>query len=99
MDLGHCDISSCSMVLGILSIAHKYVDMLLVYLEPFQQAQQQLLASWRLGVTYWPRSWAYTDLYNAAIPTDWWLLFSNYSYADIWMIKYPELSRVIMRDV
>lgn len=97
--MGFCDISHCSMVAGILSIAHKYVDMLLVYLEPFQQAQQQLLASWRLGVTYWPRSWAYTDNYNAAIPTDWWLLFSTPLYANVWIIKYPELSRVIMRDV
>jgi hypothetical protein len=73
--------------------------MLLVYLEPFERSQQLLLASWQQGVTYWPRSWAYTDVYSAAIPTDWWLLFSNILYADMWIIKYPEHSRIIMHNV
>jgi len=73
--------------------------MLLVYLEPFAPSQQQLLASWTTAVSYWPRSWAYTEQHTVAMPTDWWLLFSNSFYADIWIIKYPELSRVIMRDV
>ena len=69
--------------------------MLIVYLEPFVVAQQELLVSWRSYVHYWPRSWANTDCYNSAIPTDWWLLFSNYMYADLWLMKYPEQSRVV----
>jgi hypothetical protein len=69
--------------------------MLIVYLEQFQQPQQQLLISWQGRVHYWPRSWSMTDEYNAAIPTDWWLLFSEIMYADIWLLKYPEHSRVI----
>ncbi len=69
--------------------------MLIVYLEQFQICQQQLLISWRDSVHYWPRSYAHTDLYNAAIPTDWWLLFSNPLYADLWLIKYPEQSRIV----
>jgi hypothetical protein len=69
--------------------------MLIVYLEPFVVAQQELLVSWRSHVHYWPRSWANTDVFNAAIPVDWWLLFSNTLYADLWLIKYPEQSRVI----
>lgn len=73
--------------------------MLLVYLEPFCRSQQLLLASWQPAVTYWPRSWARTLDYNAAIPTDWWILFSNILYADLWIMKYPDSSRVIMRDV
>jgi len=73
--------------------------MLIVYLEPFIQQQQQLLLSWSQGVHYWPRSWANTEVYNSAVPTDWWLLFSNPMYADIWLLKYPELSRVVRRNV
>ena len=69
--------------------------MLIVYLEPFQQTQQQLLIRWSEHVHYWPRSWSHTDAYNAAIPVDWWLLFNNVLYADIWMMKYPEQSRII----
>ena len=69
--------------------------MLIVYLEQFQQTQQQLLHSWQGHVHYWPRSWSMTDEYNAAIPTDWWLLFSTINYADIWIMKYPEHSRIV----
>ena len=69
--------------------------MLIVYLEPFTRSQTELLLAWQQSVHYWPRSWAHTDCYNSAIPTDWWLLFSRHSLADIWLIKYPEHSRVI----
>lgn len=69
--------------------------MLIVYLEQFQRSQQILLASWGTCVNYWPRSYAHTDYYNAAVPTDWWLLFSNPLYADLWLIKYPESSRIV----
>ena len=69
--------------------------MLIVYLEPFQLSQQQLLSQWQHQVRYWPRSWSQQDLYNAAVPTDWWLLFSNVLYADMWLLRYPEQSRII----
>lgn len=71
------------------------IHMLIVYLEQFQRSQQQLLISWQQHVHYWPRSWAHTDNYNEGIPIDWWLLFSNMGCADIWLMKYPEHSRVI----
>lgn len=69
--------------------------MLIVYLEPFQRTQQQLLISWQGSVHYWPRSWQQGDYYNAAIPSDWWLLFHNPLFADVWLMKYPENSRII----
>lgn len=69
--------------------------MLIVYLEPFQQTQQQLLTSWQGHVHYWPRSFYLGDYYNEAIPSDWWLLFHNALCADVWLIKYPEKSRII----
>jgi len=34
-------------------------------------------------------------MYNAAIPVDWWLLFNNVMYADMWLMRYPEQSRII----
>jgi len=69
--------------------------MLLVYTEPFVQAQMQLLYAWSKAVHYWPRSYVHTDAYNAAIPIDWYLLFMNPYYADLWLLKYPERSLVI----
>lgn len=69
--------------------------MLIVYLEQFQQPQIRLLTLWQPRVNFWPRSYAHTDHYNAAIPTDWWLLFSDPLYADLWLIKYPEQSRIV----
>ena len=69
--------------------------MLIVYLEPFQAQQLTLLSQWHDYVSYWPRSYAHIELYNAVIPTDWWLLFGNLAHADIWLIKYPEQSRII----
>ena len=70
--------------------------MLLVYLEPFVREQEDLLQSWRDLVHYWPRSYAHTDAYNSAIPTDWWLLFRDSRYSSIWLIKYPEHSRIML---
>ena len=69
--------------------------MLIVYLEQFEPVQQQLLLRWADWVHYWPRSYAHTDHYNAAIPTDWWLLFKSYKHADLWLLKYPEQSRIV----
>ncbi len=69
--------------------------MLIVYLEQFQRSQQQLLLSWSDWVNYWPRSYVNTEVYNSAIPSDWWLLFHSPLYADIWLMKYPEQSRIV----
>ena len=70
--------------------------MLMVYLEPFVNSQRLLLEQWTPRVvTYWPRSHASCRQYDYAIVTDWWLLFSNRLYADIWLLKYSEHSRII----
>ena len=69
--------------------------MLIVYLEPFNTRHTQLLLSWQGQVRYWPRTWSQQDAYNAAIPTDWWLLFNNVLYADMWLMRYPEQSRIV----
>jgi hypothetical protein len=69
--------------------------MLIVYLEQFEIRQRELLVTWRTHVHYWPRSYAQGDYYNAAIPTDWWLLFNNVLYADMWLMRYPEQSRIV----
>ena len=69
--------------------------MLIVYLEQFKQPQIALLHAWAPAVNFWPRSYAYTEVYNSAVPTDYWLLFNNAMYADIWLMKYPEQSRIV----
>jgi hypothetical protein len=69
--------------------------MLLVYLEPLILTQTSLLNSWSSWVSYWPRSWAHTDQYNAAIPLDWYMLFNHPLYAHQWILRYPDHTRVI----
>lgn len=69
--------------------------MLLVYLEPLIITQTELLRQWDSWVHYWPRSWAHTDAFNSAVPLDYWLLFSNPLYASLWMLKYPEHTRIV----
>lgn len=69
--------------------------MLLVYLGQLELVQRQLLNTWTGSVHYWPRSWAHTDCFNAAVPCDWWLLFSQPLYADMWILRYPELTRIM----
>jgi hypothetical protein len=65
--------------------------MLLIYLEPFQLQQRFLLDSWQRAVSYWPRS----QVTDYSTVTDWWLLFSRQDLATLWLIKYPENSRVV----
>ena len=69
--------------------------MLIVYLEPLHTRQYTLLSSWHNHVSYWPRSYAHIELDQLSVATDWWLLFADAAYADIWLIKYPEQSRII----
>lgn len=69
--------------------------MLIVYLEPLQQLQIAQLERWSQWVNYWPRSWVNTEVYNAAVPADWWLLFNHCFYSDLWLLQYPEQSRII----
>lgn len=64
--------------------------MLIVYLTQFKPIQEQLLLTWRDSVSVWPRSYS-----SATVATDWWLLFNNHMYADIWLLKYPEESRIV----
>ena len=71
------------------------VYMLLIYLEPFQDGQKSLLDSWQRSVHYWPRSQTTCYQYDYSIVLDWWLLFSNPLYADIWLMKYSEHSRIV----
>ena len=69
--------------------------MLLVYLEPLVLEQRRILTSWDRQVRFWPRSYAHTEQYNAAVPTDWWLLFSAEMLAAQWLMMYPEQTRIV----
>ena len=68
---------------------------LLVYLEPFQEQQRLLLDSWQQGVHYWPRSQTTNFQYDYSLVLDWWLLFSRQEFATLWIMRYPENSRVV----
>ena len=70
--------------------------MLLVYLEPFAESQRLLLEQWTPRVvTYWPRSYATCLQYDYSMVTDWWMLFSQGQFASMWLLQYPEQTRVV----
>jgi len=70
--------------------------MLLVYLEPFVDSQTLLLEQWTPRVvTYWPRSHAISVQNDYGLVTDWWMLFNRSEFASLWLMKYPEYSRVV----
>lgn len=68
--------------------------MLLIYLDPLIDSQIQLLHSWHPRAHYWPRSTPSLELPADTIITDWWILFSHVGLADIWLMRYPEHTRV-----
>ncbi len=69
--------------------------MLIVYLESFTAPQQQLLRTWGQRVHCWPRSYTEHQRYMGAVASDWWMLFHDPVYADIWLIKYSHHSHIV----
>jgi hypothetical protein len=65
--------------------------MLLIYLDQLIVPQTQLLHNWHPRVHYWPRS---SPISEDDAVTDWWILFSHSGLADIWILRYPEHTRV-----
>ena len=64
--------------------------MLLIYLDQLIVPQTKLLSAWHPRVHYWPRSTPQAE----EIITDWWILFSHVGLADIWILRWPEHTRV-----
>ena len=72
--------------------------MLLVWtslLVPQQQAQLRILDP---SVNFWPRSWQYSLVADYAVPGEWWISFSHTRYGLVWILHYPDHSRVVYRD-
>ena len=65
--------------------------MLLIYLDQLITPQIKLLHSWHPRVNYWPRS---SPITNDDVITDWWILFGHAGLADIWILRWPEHTRV-----
>jgi hypothetical protein len=68
--------------------------MLLIYLDLFNDSQIKLLTLWSPRVNYWPRSTPDPELFSDTQITDWWILFSHAGQADIWLLRWPEHTRV-----
>ena len=68
--------------------------MLLIYLDLFNDSQIKLLDTWTPRVNYWPRSRPDPELFLDAAITDWWILFNHPGLADIWILRWPEHTRV-----
>ena len=69
--------------------------MLIVYLDAFTDSQQLLLQRWEGRVHYWPRSYTEQERFIHALATDWWMLFHDPMYADLWLMKYSTQSRIV----
>jgi hypothetical protein len=68
--------------------------MLLIYLAQLTPPQTQLLHTWQPRAHYSPRSLPNPELFTYTTVTDWWILFSYEGLADIWILRYPEHTRV-----
>ena len=68
--------------------------MLLIYLDQLIQPQTQLLHTWTPRVHYWPRSRPDPELFSDTAISDWWILFSHPGLADIWIMRWPEHTRI-----
>lgn len=77
-----------------ISAAWEALYMLLIYLESLTEPQQHTLITWSQHVHYWPRSYPNGDRAHPDIVTDWWMLFSHVGLADIWLMRYPEHTRI-----
>jgi hypothetical protein len=72
--------------------------MLLVWdtlLVPRQQAQLRDIDP---RVVFWPRSWQYSLVADYAVPREWWISFSHSRLGLVWILYYPDHSRVVYRD-
>ena len=72
--------------------------MLLVYHYRLTVVDQELLINIDHRVSYWPRSWVQTNVYNSAIPEDWWISFSSSNLGLLWIMYRPEYSEIIYRE-
>ena len=68
--------------------------MLLIYLDPLVDSQIKLLELWNPRVHYWPRSHPNPEFILDTVISDWWILFSHQGLADIWILRWPEHTRV-----
>jgi hypothetical protein len=67
---------------------------LIIHLDRLSVNQQEDLQGLDPRAVFWPRSWVQTYEYNFAVPTDWWIHFSQDRYADYWLLKYTEICYV-----
>jgi hypothetical protein len=72
--------------------------MLIVWLTILPPEDQQQITYIDPRAKYWPRNWAEGLGYNEAIPIDWWISFSQGKYGLIWIMRYPQWSRIVYQD-
>lgn len=72
--------------------------MLVVYLAELRGQDQQHLADIDPAAHYWPRSHTSIELRCTALPSEWYISFSHQRYGCLWVLCYPELTRIIFRD-
>lgn len=72
--------------------------MLLVWTTLLVPAQQVQLRDIDPRVHFWPRSWEYSLAINHGVPGEWWISFSHSQYGVVWLLYYPEHSRVVYPD-
>jgi len=58
-------------------------------------ADQQQLVRVDPKVIFWPACYMKDGGYNVAIPIEWWISFSRRQSGLLWIMQYPEHSRVI----
>lgn len=72
--------------------------MLIVWNTLLVPDQQDYIHSIDSRAAYWPRSWQFNLTYNRSEISEWWISFSRSQRGLLWVLKYPEYSRVIYFD-
>ena len=72
--------------------------MLIVWQNLLLPEDQRLLLQIDSQVHYWPRSWSQVEIYNHAVPSDWYISFSQPRYGTHWLIIRPEYSRIVFSE-
>jgi hypothetical protein len=68
--------------------------MLIVWESLLLPAEQSYIVQIDPRASFWPYRY-FSSEYNAAVPIEWWISFSDPGAGIIWILKKPEHSRVI----
>lgn len=72
--------------------------MLIVWHGELIVERQRAIVTLDSRASFWPRAWHYASNYNAAVPSEWWISFSQGKLGLIWTLRWPDHVEIVYRD-